>query len=175
MILEGVKVAGVIGIAILAPNVVGAMAKLGMLPSVRQRDVVRRSCDRMVKSGLLRWEGSRLRVTQKGEAALRRLRLKLYDVPRPRRWDGKWRVLIFDIPERQRRLRREIRDVLGSIGFIRLQDSVWVYPFDCEDLITLLKADFKVGRAMLYMVVDALEYDGRLKQEFSERFGRVLK
>ena len=63
-------------------------------------------------------------------------------------------------------LRNKIRDTLRAIGFIPLQGSVWVYPYDCEDLITLLKADFHVGRGMLYMVVDALEYDMRLRQEF---------
>ena len=52
------------------------------------------------------------------------------------------------------------------IGFMRLQDSVWIYPYDCEDLLTLLKADFKVGRDMLYMVVDQLEYDVSLKVRF---------
>ncbi len=166
MILSTIKVAGVLGLFMVAPNVLGGMAKLGLLPSGRQKDVVNRSCNRLVKQGLLVWEGKKLRVTPKGESALRTLELKHYDIQKPRRWDKKWRVLIFDIPEKQRSLRNRIRDTLRAIGFVQLQGSVWVYPYDCEDLIVLLKADFRVGRNMLYMVVDALEYDTHLRHEF---------
>ena len=41
-----------------------------------------------------------------------------------------------------------------------------MYPYDCEDLITLLKADFRVGDAMLYMIVDTIERDGALRKHF---------
>ena len=169
VILNTVKVAGSLSIALVAPNVLGAMAKIGLLPSPRQKDVVTRSYSQLVEKGLLTWESGKLRLTSKGESALRYLELKQYDIPKPRRWDKKWRVLIFDIPEKQRTLRNRIRDTLRAIGFVQLQGSVWVYPYDCEDLITLLKADFRVGRSMLYMVVDALEYDKRLRQEFELR------
>ena len=169
MIMNTIKVAGLLGLSMVAPNVIGAMARLGLLPSTRQKDVVNRSCAQLVKRGLLVWEGNKLRLTAKGESALRTIELHHYDIPKPRHWDRKWRVLIFDIPEKQRRLRGRIRDTLRAIGFIRLQGSVWVYPYDCEDLITLLKADFKVGRSMLYMVVDALEYDRHLREEFELR------
>lgn len=75
-------------------------------------------------------------------------------------------MLIFDIPEQKKGLREKIRTTLQRVGFVRLQDSVWIYPYDCEDLITLLKADFKVGKDMLYMIVDTLEYDSPLRSQF---------
>ena len=55
---------------------------------------------------------------------------------------------------------------LRDIGFIRLQNSVWVYPYDCEDLITLLKADFRVGKDVLYLVVEAMENDKEIRKHF---------
>ena len=166
MILSTVKIAGMMSIAIVAPNVVGAMSKMGLLPSPRHRQVVARSCSRLVKQGLLIWDEKKLRLTLKGVHALQQLELRNYLIPKPRRWDNKWRVLVFDIPEKKRILRNRIRRTLRSIGFKLLQGSVWVYPYDCEDLIMLLKADFHVGRSMLYMVVDALEYDTYLREEF---------
>lgn len=78
-------------------------------------------------------------------------------------------MLIFDIPEYRKGLREKIRRSLIAVGFERLQDSVWVYPYDCEDFIMLLKADFKVGKDMLYMVVDELEYDLPLRRRFGLR------
>jgi len=56
---------------------------------------------------------------------------------------------------------------LKAIGFVQLQKSVWVFPYDCEDLIILLKADFKVGKDVLYMIVDKIENDREIKKVFN--------
>ena|SRR3989338_8127848 len=166
IILETVKVAGIISVALVAPNVLGAMAKMGLIASPRQKNVVASASKRLVSSGLLEWRDSKLRLTQKGERALRILKLSEYSQTIGRKWDKKWRVLVFDIPEHRKGLRKKLRGTLQAIGFVRLQDSVWVYPYDCEDLITLLKADFHVGDDMLYMIVDAIERDSALRRHF---------
>lgn len=83
-----------------------------------------------------------------------------------KKWDGKWRVLIFDIPENRRFDRDNIRRALISIGFMRLQDSVWVYPYNCEDLISLLKADTETAEDVLYMIVETIENDEPIKKYF---------
>ncbi len=167
IILNTVAVAGVIAVGLLAPNALGAMAKLGLIPRPRQKEILNSSRNRLIKRGLLKYEKGQLRLTKAGEAQLRRLRLLEYRLKKPKYWDKKWRVLIFDIPERRKVTRNRVRAVLSRLGFERLQDSVWVYPYDCEDLLTLLKADFKVGKDMLYMVVDSIEYDDRLRKHFA--------
>lgn len=166
IILDAVKLAGLVSVFVVAPNVVGAMAKLGIIRSPRQKDIVTRSCERLVKSGLLVWEGRKLRLTNQGESVLRTLEARERVMQKPRHWDRKWRVLIFDIPEYRKGMRDKIRNTLQSIGFVHLQHSVWIYPYDCEDLITLLKADFHIGRDMLYMIVDSLEGDAPIKKHF---------
>lgn len=42
------------------------------------------------------------------------------------KWDKKWRVVVFDIPEENRRIRRALRDMLKILEFYPLQRSVWV-------------------------------------------------
>lgn len=167
VILQTVQTTGLIAVALVAPNVIGAMGKLGLLPSSRQGDVIKRSTTRLVKQGLLSWNHSKLRLTQKGERELRKLTLAEFSRSRPRRWDEKWRVLIFDIPEKRKNLRVKLRSTLQTLGFSRLQDSVWVYPYDCEDLIALLKADFHVGDDVRYMIADVIERDGTLRNHFN--------
>jgi len=49
---------------------------------------------------------------------------------------------------------------------MRLQNSVWVYPYDCEDLITLLKADFEIGKEVLYVIADKIENEKVLLKDF---------
>ncbi len=166
LVLASVAVVGGISVALVAPGVIGAMGKLGLIPSARQLEIIKRSRSRLVVRGLLVYQRNMLRLTAKGEQVLRRLELHDFKLRKPKRWDNKWRVLIFDIPERRKGLRPKIRYTLKAIGFVRLQDSVWAYPYDCEDLVTLLKADFKIGKDLLYLIVDSLEYDKPLKEYF---------
>lgn len=166
LILSSIKAVGVLGAALIVPNVLGAIGKLGIVPGLRHEEVIRRSSKRLTSQGLLEWKGKKLTLTSKGEAALRQLELKGFDIPKPKKWDKKWRVLIFDIPEYRKGLRNKVRATLRAIGFVPLQASVWVYPYDCEDLITLLKADFRVGNDLLYLIVDQIENDRRLRLEF---------
>ena len=166
MLLGTIAAAGIISAGLLAPNVIGAFAKLGIIPTKRQVDSIRAARNRLVQRGLLEWEENKLRLTEKGKRRLRALELKSYQFPKPKHWDERWRVLIFDIPERRKSLRDKIRLTLSSVGFIRLQDSVWIYPYDCEDLVVLLKADFKIGKDMLYMIVETLEYDQLVRARF---------
>ena len=166
LVLNTVGVAGGIGITLIAPGVFVALGKLGLIPHKRQADAIRAARQRLVQRGLLAWEGNKLRTTEKGKRKLQQLELLDYKIQKPKRWDKRWRVLIFDIPEKRKSLRDKVRRTLAAVGFVRLQDSVWIYPYDCEDLIALLKADFKIGKDMLYMIVDTLEYDDPIRAKF---------
>jgi DNA-binding transcriptional regulator PaaX len=166
IVLNTVGMAGLLSAALLAPNVVKTLDTMGLVPNNRRGDSIRQARNNLVKGGYLRWEDRKLRLTDKGEKKLRSLELKDYQLPKPKRWDGRWRVLIFDIPEHRKGLRDKVRRTLMTVGFVRLQDSVWIYPHDCEELIALLKADFKIGKDMLYMIVDTLEYDTPVRARF---------
>jgi hypothetical protein len=56
----------------------------------------------------------------------------------PREWDGKWRVLIFDIPEIIRAARDVFRNKIQELQFYNLQKSVYVTPKPCEKEILKL-------------------------------------
>jgi DNA-binding transcriptional regulator PaaX len=164
--LQAVQAAGLLSIALLAPNVVSTMVKLGFVSTNRQQESVARARKSLIRAGLLRVENGHLRITPKGERELRHLQtyggLRTY----PKKWDEKWRVIIFDIPERKRAVRLKLREAIIGAGFVKLQHSVWVFPYDSEQLVTLLKADLKIGTQLLYMIVDSLEGDRWLREHF---------
>ena len=168
-ILTTVKMVGLVGVTVLAPNVLRYMKPLGLVPGSRHKETIKRSKERLIKSGLLEYKGGFICVTKKGEMRLAFMEIK--DIPdNPKKWDGRWRMLIFDIPEKRKSLREKIRVTLSNIGFVKLQDSVWIYPYSCEDLINLLKADFRVGKDLLYLIVDSIEND----KSFRKLFGLSL-
>lgn len=166
-VLGVVQIAGLLSLAAVAPNTIQLLKKFGFDPKERNKETIKRSKDRLIKRGLLVYENGFLRLTQRGESELKLLEAKDWKEMKPKKWDGRWRVLIFDIPEKRKILREKVRNTLFSVGFVRLQDSVWMYPYDCEDFINLLKADFKVGKDLLYMIVDSLEND----RDFRKIFG----
>jgi len=163
-IIGTLAVSGGLAITILAPNVLGALGKIGLLPQRRQ--AIKKSLTKLIEHGYVVLEHGRARLTPKGETYAALIGEGKLAPKKPRRWDGKWRVLIFDIPERRRGTRAQIRRTLLQLGFTRLQDSVWVYPYDCEDIVTLFKVDLRVGKDLLYMVVDKMEFDAPLRQRF---------
>ncbi len=165
-ILTSIKFAGLVALVAMTPNAISGLHKLGLVPTARQNETVKRSFGRLLKLGLIASDGKYVRLTEKGEREIRALEASDFKMQRPRRWDGQWRVLMFDIPERRKAMRERVRHTLHAMGFERLQDSVWIYPYDCEDVITLLKADMKIGKDMLYMVVSSLENDRELRREF---------
>ncbi|HEY4504625.1 MAG TPA: hypothetical protein VJI73_02545 [Candidatus Paceibacterota bacterium] len=105
-------------------------------------------------------------LTTAGKIELEKLVLKSNQTKKIK-WDGKWRFVIFDIWERRRHVRSLLRRELVQYGFILVQRSVWVYPYDCRDFVTLLKTDLKLGKGILFLVVEELEDDFWLRKLFN--------
>ncbi|MEK7553844.1 MAG: CRISPR-associated endonuclease Cas2 [Patescibacteria group bacterium] len=169
LIISAVAFSGVIAVAALAPGLANALGKSKYL---RQRLYqARKRISVLITDGYLvldERDGKKfIRLTEKGERFAAMMHEGTLAPKRPKRWDRKWRMLIFDIPERRRGIREKIRTTLITLGFVRLQDSVWVFPYDCEDFILVLKAEFKIGKDVLYVIADHIENDRHLRHHFS--------
>jgi len=107
-------------------------------------------------------------LTSEGEKertrALRRIHIESRKSNEP--WDGKWRILTFDIPEKYKKYREFLRAELIDYGFMQLHKSVWVTPFhSAEDLKTTIE-DLGMTRWVKLLVADALFDDSNLKRKF---------
>lgn len=171
VILGSIITTGVLSVSLLALNAIHLLKWTSLDKQFKRSklQIISRAKKELIKKGLLVVEdslhGKVMRITELGKSALERelLITKRLNI----KWDGKWRVIIFDIPEKRKLTRDKLRYSLISIGFIKIQNSVWVYPYPCEDLISLLKADFKIGKDVLYLIVDQLEGDSYLQERFN--------
>ena len=170
-LLAAVALTGVVLVATIAPNAPAVLAKLPSVKRAQLKYRYRTALGRLVAQGYIAFEKKNgkkyARITEEGGKilAFEQEKAKLSNIKK-KRWNGRWRVVIFDVPERRRAVRDRLRDTMKEIGFVRLQDSVWVFPYDCEDFITLLKAELKIGVAILYMVVEHIENDKYLREYF---------
>lgn len=167
-LLSAVAVAGVLTWTAVAPN---TLRLLKYLPRDKRGfdTSASRARKKLIDDGYLEVifeDGRRLiRLTKKGER-----RLDVADqfdaVTRKQKWDGNWRIVAFDVPERRKKARDHIRFLLRKIGFRQLQASLWVYPYACEELVSLLKADAALGQEVVYIVSRDIEGEDRLLKLF---------
>jgi len=169
-LLAAVAIGGVVLIAATAPNAAQLLKYFpGYKKGAKFNYQAKSALGRLVAKGLITFEeenGKRYaRITEKGERMLQ-METERVAMTKKRKWDRRWRVVIFDVPEKRKNIRDRLRHFMSKYGFVRLQDSVWTYPYDCEDLITLAKANFRIGADVLYMIVERLEYDKHLREHF---------
>src|SRR3989338_114334 len=168
--LAVVAIGVVVFIASTAPNAAQLLRFFpGYKKGARFNFQVKSALSRLVAKGLVVFVekgGKRYaRITEKGKHMLD-LETARMQVVKKKRWDRRWRLVIFDIPERHRSVRIRLRKSMASCGFERLQDSVWAYQYDCEDLIALVKAEFRIGADALYLIVEQMEHDKHLREHF---------
>ena len=89
VILQTVATAGILGVGLMAPQVIGALGKLGLLPNFRQREYISSSASKMVKKGLLKYNGKFYELTPLGRNRLRMWEFTDFKLSRPKKWDRK--------------------------------------------------------------------------------------
>lgn len=72
----------------------------------------------------------------------------------PKEWDGKWRIVMFDIPEEKRVIRNLFRRNLKKWGFKHLQKSVWVSKKDVFEKLTNYIKDLGIERWVTVIEAD---------------------
>ena len=85
---------------------------------------------------------------------------------KPKHWDGKWRVLLFDIPEKDRLFRDILRGHLYDLKFRKLQHSVFVSPYPCEKSILELSALYSAERYVRVIKAERIDNEASLKKYF---------
>jgi DNA-binding transcriptional regulator PaaX len=162
-----------IALAMLAGNTVQILRHIDPNFSKKRKPDyrIRQAVKRLESRGLVVRAGSghmrSFRLSKKGEQYAERLHTTgRVHMPRPAKWDERWRIVIFDIWERRRNVRQRLRAILQRVGFVRLQNSVWIYPYECEELLAFIKTDLRLGRGILYIIAEGVEGDGYIRRHF---------
>jgi len=170
IILATVATAGLVGVAVVAPNILQVIDQISGKKKYSRKIYVNKTIDKMLREGKIEFvkkgDKSFIRVTNKGKEQLTKYEIGELEITKPKKWDKKWRVVMFDIKETRKGTRKLLRDKLVRLGFVRLQNSVWIFPYDCEELVIMMKSNLFLGKDVLYMTVEKLENDKWLKEIF---------
>lgn len=84
-----------------------------------------------------------------------------------KKWNKKWFLVFFDVPEIQRNKRDYLRNFLHNIGFYCYQKSVYVFPYECEKEIALIKRIIEGGKYIKYIIAEKIEDEENIKTHFN--------
>ena len=167
-ILAFLLLAGVVTIASTSPYFLYNLARF-ILRDKRFRHFgdekkIRDAFYYLKKNGLIKIEksGHDIIVTPTEKGRRRAAVNKLFDlkIAVPKRWDGLWRVVIFDIPDTQKIKRNAFRRKLKELGFYSFQKSVWACPFKCDKEINFLRDFFGLDKKQIeILLVKSMEND----------------
>jgi len=105
-------------------------------------------------------------LTDKGKQKALTYDLGKMEIKKPKQWDKKWRVVLFDIPEKIKKTREAIRIHLKNLGFYEFQKSVFVHPYDCKNEIDYLIEFYDVRKFVRFIIADSLDNELHLKKHF---------
>ncbi|OGK19034.1 CRISPR-associated endonuclease Cas2 [Candidatus Roizmanbacteria bacterium RIFCSPHIGHO2_01_FULL_39_8] len=166
-----------IGGTLITPNfpiVLGSI--IGMIKEFRKKDIpekkIKRVLQNLEKKEILSLEmkGNDVYVHLKDWLQPTIVKYSLRQIlelkRRERKWNGKWFMVMFDVPESQRNKRVYLRSFLKDIGFFQYQKSVYLFPYECEKEIALIKKIIESGKYMSYIIAEKIENEKKAKIYF---------
>lgn len=130
-----------------------------ILQKKKSRYTFKRLIDRLSQKGYIKLKSLQpeegVLLTEKGNQKL--LEIALTKIEKKKRKDGKWLMVIFDIPEKLRKLRDLFRENLYFLGFKELQKSVWISPFDVLEEVQLLTQRYSLQKYIKLFLIQEQE------------------
>ncbi len=105
-------------------------------------------------------------LTIEGQKRALRYKLDELEIKKPVKWDKKWRMVIFDIPEKKRKAREALRKKLKELDFKELQKSVFINPYECEDEINFIVEVFDIRPYVRFLRVDSFTNEEQFRLKF---------
>ncbi len=151
-ILLGIAgVGGILLITAIAPGAIGLLAPFlqkRYKPSTLKPNHLQKKFQELRQQGLVmigEQDGQvKISLTKEGKKKVIAYQVGTMKLKHPTKWDGKWRVVIFDIPDEMTDHRNAFRAKLVDLGFEHMQDSVWISKWPCREEIDFLAHLFEI-------------------------------
>ncbi len=164
VILKTIFISTVLSVAMIAPNALKMFDFLKLKEKKFTNFYLERRSNQLIKKGYITVNKGGLELTDKGQQEL--LGYSDFQTKKPKKWDGLWTIISYDISDKKKNIRDSVRFQLKRIGFIQLQKSVWVFPYDCPELIYLIKTEWKLKEELVYIRAKYISREKKLKEYF---------
>jgi DNA-binding transcriptional regulator PaaX len=105
-------------------------------------------------------------LTDKGKRKVVSFNIDNMKIKKPKIWDKKWRIVLFDIPEKHKPAREVLRETLKRLGFYKYQESVLIHPYPCQDEIDYIIEYFDIRPYVRMITASTLDNEIHLRKIF---------
>lgn len=172
-VLDLLSVSAIIASSLVAPNILKVIVPPYIKYKNEQQKIreARSLIKYMKRNNLIEiteiGQNYSIKLTSKGRHRVNKVKYQNLTIPTPKKWDLKWRIVVFDIPIRYNKVRAEFSNQLKRIGFKMLQKSVWIHPFESEEQVELILYIYpEIKRYVLFATVDTINNHNQLVYEF---------
>ena len=106
-------------------------------------------------------------LTSEGKKKALTYDLEKMQIKKPAKWDKRWRIVLFDIPNTKKKIRDILRFHLKKLGFYEFQESVFIYPYDCRNEMDYLIEFYDIRKFVRFVVADSIDTELHLKSYFN--------
>lgn len=106
-------------------------------------------------------------LSENGKQRALRFNINKMEIKKPAGWDKKWRIVMFDIPEKLKKLRDSLRLHFRDIGLIELQKSVFVYPYPCSKEIEFILELYNARKYVRFVLAEKIDNQLHLMQKLN--------
>lgn len=146
--------------AVSVVELAGKMAPNDPKIATKARYAINRTLKGLMESGLIEshfsGQNDYARLTTAGRKKATTLKLES-DTSLLSDWDGKWRIVLLDLPESRKSERESLRYLLKKASFVCLKNSAWISPFPFEHLFMNIKKDLGLTTEIMILVTETLD------------------
>lgn len=107
-----------------------------------------------------------VRITNQGKQKIIKMALDELIVEKPKMWDGRWRLVSFDLPEKLAKERKKFVEYLRAWKFYPLHKSVYLHAYPCFKQIEFLRDYMSIAEYVRNFIVLKIENDKLFKDFF---------
>ena len=107
-----------------------------------------------------------LTLSEEGKKKILIYNIDNLKLKKDKNWDGYWRIIIFDIPEKLKQARYALSKKLQEIGMYQLQKSVYIYPFECKDELDFIIEYFNLRPYVRFGLLKEIDNELHLRKIF---------
>ncbi len=145
---------------------VGAIYQIFRAKNKKERNRIYEAIRRYKRRGLIEFKNGRIMVKADGKRLLSTYQARNLFFKKPMTWDGRWHIVIFDIPGKYENERKIFREQLKQFGFREYQKSVFITPYHCKKLINKLIKYLAIKSYVQYIDVKNMDNEEKLKRLF---------
>lgn len=111
--------------------------------------------------------GEKIKLTSKGRMLLSEIYFSEITIPKPKKWDGNWHLVAYDVPEIYKKSRNWLREILERNNFYQIQKSLWVNPYECKEELAIICKKLNILPYVVIMTTEKLPNEEEMVRHFS--------